>query len=367
MPEFLPGLELSRAFNHELVAPIITARFADLRYSAALIGSGSDVLGYDTEVSTDHNWDPRVMLFLDRTDHLQLSLEISDLLSRQLPNRFRGYSTHFSAPNTDAGDIGTQVLRDLDASPVNHRAEISTIDDYVRSYLGLASDQELSAGDWLSIPQQKLLAFTSGGVFRDDLNLSAMRARLAYFPDEVWIYLLACAWSRIGQDEHLAPRAAMVGDHVGAAVIAGRIVRSIMQLCFLMARQYMPYAKWFGSAFARLPAAEALLPALRAIQIAPDEDRRQAALCRAYELLNRRFNDLGLTAPIQPALMPFHNRGFQVSAAWRYCEALMDLIGDDGLRRAANLALIGSVDQFSDNTDLREAIYLREKIAKLYD
>lgn len=51
----------------------------------------------------------------------------------------------------------------------------------------------------------------------------------------------------------------------------------------------------------------------------------------------------------------------------RYCEALIDRIGDDRLRRAAESALIGSVDQFSDNTDLREAVYLREKIARLYD
>ena len=52
MPEFVPGLELSRAFYQEAVAPILAMAFPDLRYSAALIGSGSEVLGYDTERST---------------------------------------------------------------------------------------------------------------------------------------------------------------------------------------------------------------------------------------------------------------------------------------------------------------------------
>ena len=195
------------------------------------------------------------------------------MLSQRLPHRFKGYSTHFSAPNTDAGDKGTQVMEDIAAGPVNHRVEILTIDGYMRGYLGLDSERELTAGDWLSVPQQKLLSFTSGAVFRDDLDLASVRARLAFYPDDVWIYLLACGWSRIGQDEHLAPRAAMVGDEVGATLIAGRIVRSIMQLCFLMARQYAPYAKWFGTAFAMFAGSGcASAGALRAIQTAPDDD-----------------------------------------------------------------------------------------------
>lgn len=366
MFKFIPGSALSRAFYHEAVAPIVRTEVPDLRYSAALIGSGSEVIGYDTEMSTDHHWGPRVMLFLSEADHARSCSEICDVLSRRLPYRFKGYSTHFSAPKRGEGDQGTQLMQDVDAGPVNHRIELLTIDRYMRDYLGVDSDQPLSAADWLSIPQQKLLSFTAGEVFRDDLDLASLRARLAWYPDDVWIYQLACGWSRIGQDEHLAPRAAMVGDEVGAALIAGRLVRSIMQLCFLMARQFAPYAKWFGSAFAKLPVAAELLPILRDIQTAADAERRQTTLCAAYEQLNREHNALGLTAEINPALLPFHGRGFQASAAWRYSEALIDLIGDDMLRAGAKLSPIGSVDQFSDNTDLREAVHLRDRVAALF-
>ncbi|MGO9606311.1 MAG: hypothetical protein ACLQAT_23465 [Candidatus Binataceae bacterium] len=42
---FIRGLELNRSFYREAVAPILASVFSDLRYSAALIGRGSDVLG----------------------------------------------------------------------------------------------------------------------------------------------------------------------------------------------------------------------------------------------------------------------------------------------------------------------------------
>lgn len=59
MSSFIPGLELSRTFYVQVVRPILT----DIPHSAALIGAGSEVLAFDTERSTDHDWGPRVVLF----------------------------------------------------------------------------------------------------------------------------------------------------------------------------------------------------------------------------------------------------------------------------------------------------------------
>jgi hypothetical protein len=54
------GLELCRLFYAEAVRPLL----GDLPHAAARIGGGSDVLGFDTERSTDHDWGPRLELFL---------------------------------------------------------------------------------------------------------------------------------------------------------------------------------------------------------------------------------------------------------------------------------------------------------------
>ena len=67
MSAFLAGLELAREFYRGAVKPILDRPFPQLPHSAALIGSGSEVLGYDDPMSTDHHWGPRVMLFLGGT------------------------------------------------------------------------------------------------------------------------------------------------------------------------------------------------------------------------------------------------------------------------------------------------------------
>lgn len=45
---FMKGLELSEALYQDAVKPILEEHYPKLRYSAAHIGRGSDVLGFDT-------------------------------------------------------------------------------------------------------------------------------------------------------------------------------------------------------------------------------------------------------------------------------------------------------------------------------
>ena len=54
VPPFVPRLTPNQRYYESIVRPIIADAFPRLFYAAALIGYGSDVLGYDTERSTDH-------------------------------------------------------------------------------------------------------------------------------------------------------------------------------------------------------------------------------------------------------------------------------------------------------------------------
>jgi hypothetical protein len=118
MSAFIPGLELGRLFYLEGVKPILDSLYPGVIHSAALIGSGSEILGFDTEMSTDHHWGPRVMLFLREADHHRYHDRIVESLSFGLPPRFRGYSTNFTLP--DPMDNNTQMLKDVDSGP-EHR------------------------------------------------------------------------------------------------------------------------------------------------------------------------------------------------------------------------------------------------------
>src|SRR5581483_7403542 len=101
--------------------------------------------------------------------------------------------------------------------------------------------------DWLSFPQQELLCLTAGEVFYDGLcEVEKIRRKLAYYPHDVWLYLLACQWTRIAQEEAFVGRCGEAGDELGSRVTAARLVRDLMRLCFLFEKRYTPYTKWLG-------------------------------------------------------------------------------------------------------------------------
>lgn len=77
MPKFIPGLKLCELFYQKQVRPILNEEFPNLRYSAAVIGWGSEVLEFDTAISRDHHWGPRVLLFLNGQSYSKLKHKIS--------------------------------------------------------------------------------------------------------------------------------------------------------------------------------------------------------------------------------------------------------------------------------------------------
>lgn len=364
-PTFVPGLDLAEGFFRDAVSPILTSQMPDLKYSAALIGSGSEVLGFDTEMSTDHHWGPRVMLFLRGADLATHSTKISALLAESLPFLYRGYPTNWSTP--DDGDKGVQHLIQTCRYPVNHRVETLTMNGFFERYMGINVDGPLSAAEWLTIPHQKLRSVCAGRVFRDDLGLTGVRDRLAWYPHDVWLYVLASCWSRIGQDEHLTGRAGIVGDEIGSAVIALRLVRDIMRLAFLMERTYPPYAKWFGTAFAQLKCASRLQPALSAVLHATSWQERDSALASAYRQVAQMHNALGITPGLPCEPSPFFGRPFSAIYGGRFAESLRSAIQDDAVRSIAARSLIGNIDLVSDNTDLLEDAALRRAMLALYE
>jgi hypothetical protein len=90
------------------VQPVLKAEFPDLPHSAVLIGPGSEVLGFDTPMSTDHHCGPRAVLFLPPEDEAQYRGAIREALRWRLPHRFLGYPTDLTQPNP--ADNGTELL-----------------------------------------------------------------------------------------------------------------------------------------------------------------------------------------------------------------------------------------------------------------
>lgn len=364
-PAFLPGLQLCGEFYREAVRPILDAHFPGLEYSAALIGHGSEVLGFDDAMSSDHHWGPRVMLFLRPEEHPRLESAIKSTLANHLPYTFRGYSTHFSEP--DPSDNGVQHAENITSGPVNHRVEILTPAGYFADDFGFDLRAEPAPADWLTFPQQKLRTFTAGAVYHDGIGLEAQRERFRWYPQDVWLYLLAAGWARIGQEEHLMGRAGLVGDEIGSAIIGARLVRDIMRLGFLMEKVYAPYPKWFGTAFRRLDCAAELSPHLQKALAAQTWQERESHLVPTYEKLARMHNQLAVTSPLPETARAFFGRPFRVMALHGFSDRLREQIHDPAVKKLASSPLIGNIDLFSDNTDLLESPHFRPQLRGLFE
>ncbi len=249
---FVPGIELSRRFYGEAVRPLLRRKFRGLPYSAGLLGTGSEVLGFDTPRSRDHAWGPRLLLFLSEVDLELHGSRMNDVLAAELPRTVAGYPTNFTEAQAD----GSRLLRYVNHGPINHGVEITTLSTFLTGYIGIANPLQFSDYDWLTTSQQRLRTLTHGAVFHDDLAvLVPMRAALEWYPDHLWRALLAAQWGRIGQEEAFPGRCAEAGDDLGSRIITSRLVRDLMLLCFLMERSYAPYSKWLGTAFAQLDCA----------------------------------------------------------------------------------------------------------------
>ena len=362
MPDFVPGLELAGLYYREAVKPILHNHYPGLVHSAGLIGSGSEVLGFDDSMSTDHSWGPRLLLFLSEQDHARLADDLRQTLAQELPFSFLGYSTHFEAV---PGEPNSVVPAETNRHPINHRVQVMVLSDYLQRYIGTPVEQELRVLDWLTIPGQKLRSLVTGAVYHDGLNLlEPLRHRLAYYPHDVWLYLLSAQWQRIGQEEPFVGRAGSVGDEAGSAIIAARLVRDLMHLCMLMERQYVPYPKWFGSAFAQLDCAGRLTPILQEVLASATWQNRERHLCAAYEIAATMHNDLGVTELVQTKVRQFHDRPFRVIEGEEIAQVLWNAIQDPEVR--ALPYGVGKIDQYVDSTDILSYTERSRRLGALY-
>lgn len=120
---FLAGLDLAGSFYEAVVGP----RLAAIDHDAALIGPGSDVLGYDDVRSTDHLWGPRLQIFVDDCD-----VRAAEGALRDLPE----------------GDFGWPTRIGSDKQQFRRYIDVFTIPQWCTERLGFNPEGGVSTLDW---------------------------------------------------------------------------------------------------------------------------------------------------------------------------------------------------------------------------
>ena len=235
----MKGIELSEKFYTLYGVPMIKEQFPHLEHliAAGIAGSGSECMGFDDEISKDHDFEPGFCLFLpdENTVDLPTQFALERAYSR-LPSEFMGYKRN---PVSPVGGKRHGVIR---------------ISEFLGTKTGKA-DGVLSVSDWFFVPEQSLIEATNGKIFRDDLGkLSSVRATLSYMPEDVRLKKLAGNLITMGQaGQYNYPRCISRGEKAAAQLAAVDFVKSAMHAVFLINRQYIPYYKWSFRALSNLP------------------------------------------------------------------------------------------------------------------
>ena len=132
MSAFIPGLNLAERYFRDAVRPALDRCFPGLAYSAGRLDFGSDVLGFDTPQSMDHDWGPRCTVFISETDYAMLHSRIAESLAWELPLEVAGFPTHFSQ-----NDNNTRKNEPAAGRPINHWVVVTTPRRFFCDYLGV--------------------------------------------------------------------------------------------------------------------------------------------------------------------------------------------------------------------------------------
>ena len=234
----MQGIELSKryffAYGDELFSGLDHLRPL---VAIGLVGCGSECLGFDDEISQDHDFEPSFCIFLPDEDIV--SRRDAFLLERayaKLPGEFMG----FKRQKYDA--VG------------GNRHGVIRMSEFFAEKCGLP-DGNLSKRDWFSVPEQSLAEATDGEVFFDGLSrFSEIRARLSYFPEDVRVKKLAGNLLLMAQSgQYNYERCIARGDTAAAQLAVIEFVKAAIHAIFLLNKGYMPYYKWTFRALRELP------------------------------------------------------------------------------------------------------------------
>lgn len=277
----MKGLELSQKYYEEYGRPMIEERFPEIadQIAAGLVGYGSECLGFDDEISRDHDYGPSFCIWLPREVYTR-SGETVQAAYDSLPKTFLGFAQRVEEAQ-GKGRVGALCL-----------------EDFYREILGREKLPQTDA-EWLMIPEEALATAVSGSVFEDRLGqFSAVRnGLLAYYPESVWRRKLADALARAAQaGQYNYARAMRRGERIAAELALSEFVRESMRLVYLLNRTYAPFYKWMHRGLRTLPTGSEIADMLGLLYQTDQESDRTLIIEAVCNVLVQILREKGLSA-----------------------------------------------------------------------
>ena len=221
-PSRKTGLQLGRELAHyvaqdlELNMPNICPFLC-----LALVGTGSECLGYDDVLSEDHDFTKRCQLFLP------------DDIYKSSKDNLLSYFTNYA----------------------HGQVQIESISHFYKSYT-LYPEGPQSPSEYRRVPQDLLCTATNGEVFVDNLGtFSTIRQRLlSYYPEDIRLRKIAYELNQLAQSgQYNLQRMVERNDMVAAHLARTKFTQHYMLIVHLLNKSYAPFYKWIYRHTCALP------------------------------------------------------------------------------------------------------------------
>ena len=226
--ETVSGLALARDYFEACGKPMLQEQFPEYmdRMAVGLCGEGSDCLGYDDEVSRDHDFGPRFTIFVAEDVYEQIGERLKEAYE-SLPKSFRGYERTLT-------EFGQE------------RTGVCTYEQYFQRILGIPKPPETEA-EWLYVEESALRAAVSGEIFLDgDGRFTELIEKTKlYYNGSVYKRKLMQELTLFEQNgSYNYSRMVERGDMASANLMLVKAAENAAHLIYLFARIYCPHPKW---------------------------------------------------------------------------------------------------------------------------
>ncbi len=234
----MKGLDISREFYITYGRPMLEELFPDVidRIAVGLAGEGSECLGFDDELSRDHDFDAGFCLWITCEDERDFGFRLERAYSK-LPKEFMG--------------LRREIL-----SPVGgNRHGVITVEDFYTRHLGAPNAPD-TIERWLYTPSASLAAASSGEVFTDPLGaFSEVRSvLLSGYPEDIRRKKLAAHAVFMAQSGLYNYERCLARGESGAAQLAiFEFVKHAISAVYLLNNRYEPFYKWAYRGMRELP------------------------------------------------------------------------------------------------------------------
>lgn len=231
------ALDLSEEFFNDVALPSLKEAFPDAwgRMGAGLVGNGSECMGYDDDLSRDHDWGIEFFIWLTDEDHEVLGDDV-----RRWKASLR--EEHANRPFRVVSQYGVT-------------ATVLTPGRFYMSLIGSPRGPQ-TVLEWRRPPESSLALAVNGRVFTDPIGeFTATREHLlGYYPEPLRLKKIAARCMSIAQTgQYNFLRVAQRGDMVTREIARARFVQDVISMAFLLNRVFMPYYKWSYRAMLDLP------------------------------------------------------------------------------------------------------------------